>query len=261
MTRPSRAAGPRRAFRPAFTLVELLVVIGIIALLIGILLPSLNRARAAAKQTVCASNMRQLGVGLTFFANDNNGELPLTQHGGTLPEQAWVFTLMPYLDDVHAIRLCPEHPDGNATLAQNGTTFVFNEYVAIPFVNAVGVTLEDFTKFSRLRDTPSVPLLFELSDEELAASAVAPPGPWYFDHTHSRSWFGQTTPEGRWRAMTGEIEPQRHGGKAELERPIGRTNVLYADMHVEAVEAGQMKRYAEEGDRDRNFCRPRTNND
>ncbi len=60
----------------AFTLVELLVVIGIIAVLISILLPSLSRARQAAETVACLSNMRQIQTALLYYANDNQGWVP-----------------------------------------------------------------------------------------------------------------------------------------------------------------------------------------
>jgi len=63
--------------RGAFTLVELLVVIGIIALLISILLPSLSRAREAANQVTCQSQQKQIVMGMIMHANEHKGYMPL----------------------------------------------------------------------------------------------------------------------------------------------------------------------------------------
>lgn len=68
--------------RPAFTLVELLVVIGIIALLVSILLPALNRARENARQVKCESNLRQIGLAMQLYANDNHDWFPFTASRG-----------------------------------------------------------------------------------------------------------------------------------------------------------------------------------
>jgi prepilin-type N-terminal cleavage/methylation domain-containing protein len=67
----------RRRRPRAFTLVELLVVIGIIAILVGILLPTLSRARESAKKTACLSNLRQLGDAFRLYAAGNKDAMPI----------------------------------------------------------------------------------------------------------------------------------------------------------------------------------------
>lgn len=62
--------------KSGFTLVELLVVIGIISVLVAVLLPALNKARQSAQTVTCMSNMRQIGLAIAIYVNDNNGYIP-----------------------------------------------------------------------------------------------------------------------------------------------------------------------------------------
>ena len=98
----SHRARPRRrashVSASAFTLLECLVVIVIIGMLAGLLLPSLNAARVKAHGVSCLSNMRQLGIALSFFASDWDGALPRSDNADSSdPAPCWFYAVDSYL--------------------------------------------------------------------------------------------------------------------------------------------------------------------
>ena len=85
--------------RRGFTLIELLVVIAIIALLVGILLPSLRGARDSARSVICVSNLRTLAITLQQFADDHDGVLPRSSHSVGYNRLPWAASLYEPLTD------------------------------------------------------------------------------------------------------------------------------------------------------------------
>ena len=87
----------RAAFGRAFTLIELLVVVAIIALLVSILVPSLQRARESAKDVVCKSNMHSIATALALYATEHNGQLPYGNVYSAYYDEHWQPALAIYL--------------------------------------------------------------------------------------------------------------------------------------------------------------------
>lgn len=103
----------------AFTLIELLVVIAIIALLLAILIPSLQRAKEQSYKIVCGNNMRQLGLGLRMFGDDNDGQIPSHPGAWWLWDIAYSTTnyLMSKTGGSRDIFYCPSDHTKNGDMA------------------------------------------------------------------------------------------------------------------------------------------------
>lgn len=148
---------PNRDARPGFTLVELLVVVAIAGILAGLLLPVLAQARDRARQSACASNLRQLGGAVTLYAQDYDEHFPQTHPTATpwsFPDDEitltapWRALLEPYVRSGGLFR-CPTDagvPDWHPTsYAPNGYTAYGAALaeVAAPAETIYGVELAD----------------------------------------------------------------------------------------------------------------------
>ena len=108
--------------RSAFTLVELLVVVAIIGVLVALLLPAVQSARASARRVQCANNLRQIGLGLHQYTDIYAGAFPAMSHARDRAE-SWVHSLAPFMENVDAVRLCPDDLAKSWTASRSRTMY------------------------------------------------------------------------------------------------------------------------------------------
>ncbi len=214
----------------AFTLIELLVVIAIIAILMGILMPVLHKARESAKDITCRSNLRQIGLGASLYAEAWDQRVPRSC-GGANP--AWYELFMSFLaqkpvdNDYRSVRIyrCPSYPDKNQTVC-----FVINGWA---FTSRSDNTGSEATAPSRLMDCRRQAETLYLVDNENGA--------WRDIITKAKGtgwercdvWSTSHLP------MSNTTDVERGRRVARARHKTG-CNALWVDWHVSWVKAENM---------------------
>jgi prepilin-type N-terminal cleavage/methylation domain-containing protein/prepilin-type processing-associated H-X9-DG protein len=200
-----------------FTLIELLVVIAIIAMLMGILLPSLNGARRQAKKIACISNMRQMGVALQAYMIDSENRLPPSSCYLSDPNQYWLKILTKYTGEKLLFR-CPSDKskkfiDWDLPLDEQPDDSRWSSF-------ALNGLLDPRCSYNRGRYNNVINIRRPMYCVYVSES----PSSWTkYDHVHPETW--------------GSLDQAK--GQIAWDRHNGTSNFLFVDGHAENLRIEQ----------------------
>ncbi|QOJ01524.1 MAG: prepilin-type N-terminal cleavage/methylation domain-containing protein [Phycisphaeraceae bacterium] len=219
----------RRAQVSGFTLIELLVVIAIIALLIGILLPSLGKAREAGRSAKCLSNIRQFGQATLLYAQDYKDTVPPVGVWARQQEEDWAApgVIYQYLGNADKAGECPTNKRRGVSFEDgrnmwNGDTKLDFDYTMVAAMEGAKIGLT--TRMARLT-TSGVGRPGSLTTA-MARNALTEMRSLLVFVEESTYWYNEPIPDGRWGNQ--DQVTQRHAGgghvvsmdgTAELFRP------------------------------------------
>ncbi len=217
-----------------FTLIELLTVIAIIAILAGMMLPAIGRARVTAKQTECLNNMSQLGKAEAMFAVDHKQRITPSNALGESADPQKYYTypacLYTYLGKEKSAFVCPDDDieASGVTFYNDGSTFELKRISFLPNTN--GVHNYGVGAFSACRSLSSIE-----SPSQKASLAETKTG----DGDPAIGSNGTYKDGDNWKAATyknegaGLFNLKAHGD--------GRSNFLYMDGHAETLDSLEAK--------------------
>ena len=200
-----------------FTLIELMVVIAIIALLMGILLPSLNRARRQAKKITCISNMRQMGVALQAYLMDSENRLPPSSCYLSDPNRYWLKILTSYTGEKLLLR-CPSDEaknfiDWNLPLDEQPKDSRWSSF-------ALNGLLDPRCSYTRGRYIN----IIKIKRPAYCIYVSESPSSWTkYDHVHPETW--------------GSLDQAK--GQVSWDSHNGTSNFLLVDGHAENLKIEQ----------------------
>ena len=192
------------SIRKGFTLVELLVVIGITVVLAAVIAPVGRSLLIRGHAINCSKNLRQIGMASMMYAGDNNMTLPQSTHQKSTGGKSWLTSLQPYAGGTITFR-CPHEPD-----EKRAFTYVLNDYLT-PKPSGAPPDL-NYSILAKI-ENPEMTLMF-------AEAAIAYQNS---DHFHFAEYYGQKMPPA---AFATQVGVRFHGEKS---------NYLFADGHVETL--------------------------